>query len=422
MKSSFESGHALGLGLWIDGVPFNWDRSESIEVVSMSLPGLADGNSNLRIPVCVVSKCFMLKDVTYEDILDVVAWSFVWLAQGLFPPRRHDDASFRQGTDNRRIKLANQQLSMKGFLCELRGDWKMLSEVLKIPYWNNKEGICFKCNATLTTLRNFSSEADWRDPANRRSHWDFCRHLASKGLKLSNIFKAPGFSTSCICFDWLRCMDLGVCADFLGNIFWLLLEHQSGSSRKEKVRSLYLKMLDYYQTHGVQDKLKGLTELMLRKKQSASPKLRCSAVQARALVEFARQECQSSLVTDDIVEETAKAAAIHLGNCYRCLSHEHFNADDLLRESIKFCQLYGGLEMHAKAKGSNCWKVKPKFHTFQEMCLQGDNPALCWTYRDEDMGGYIAMVAKRRGGKNSVLSTGRTVLNKFKAKQKPALR
>ena len=38
------------------------------------------------------------------------------------------------------------------------------------------------------------------------------------------------------------------------------------------------------------------------------------------------------------------------------------------------------------------------------------------------MGGYLAAVAKRRGGKNSVVSVGQTALNKFRAKQKTALR
>ena len=31
----------LGLGIWGDGCPCNWDRTRSLEVLSMSLPGLA---------------------------------------------------------------------------------------------------------------------------------------------------------------------------------------------------------------------------------------------------------------------------------------------------------------------------------------------------------------------------------------------
>jgi len=30
----------LGLGLWLDGVPCNWDRSASLEVVAINFPGL----------------------------------------------------------------------------------------------------------------------------------------------------------------------------------------------------------------------------------------------------------------------------------------------------------------------------------------------------------------------------------------------
>ena len=46
----------LGLGLWGDGVPCNWDRTESVEVFSLNLPGQGSTYKTLRIPLVAVSK------------------------------------------------------------------------------------------------------------------------------------------------------------------------------------------------------------------------------------------------------------------------------------------------------------------------------------------------------------------------------
>ena len=47
-----EAGCALlALGLWGDECPCNWDRSESLAVLSLSLPGLTGAYSTMRIPI-----------------------------------------------------------------------------------------------------------------------------------------------------------------------------------------------------------------------------------------------------------------------------------------------------------------------------------------------------------------------------------
>ena len=422
MKQLFSQARALALGLWIDGVPFNWDRSETLECIAISFPGLSGVNKNLRVPVCVISKRFLVKDVTYEDILDILSWSFIWLGQGLFPPSRHDCLPFRRGQDKQRLMQANKAIGISGFLCELRGDWKMLSEIIKVPAWNLKSGCCFKCSITLATIRDFDSSAAWRQPANRINNWQFLLRLHSQGLANSNIFKCPGFTTYCIALDWLHCCDLGVAADFLGNLFWMLLPFQVGSTTAKRVSSLFIKMQDYYKQEQVQDQLKNLTESMLRKKASSSPKLRAKAAETRGLIKFAAQQATLTFHGNDPVEQAAKYAAIHLENCYKCLASSAFDHETLQNESLAFCMLYKALEQDALSKGSVCWRVKPKFHVWQELCMMPGNPADSWAYRDEDLGGSLASVARRRGGRNTVLSTGASVLNKFRAKHQPFLK
>ena len=44
-KSDFGMSEAVALVFWLDGVLCNWDRSESIECLTMSLPGLGGQNT-----------------------------------------------------------------------------------------------------------------------------------------------------------------------------------------------------------------------------------------------------------------------------------------------------------------------------------------------------------------------------------------
>ena len=60
-KSCQELGEArrLGLGLWGDGVPVNYDRSQSMEMLCWSLPGHVNNFGLMRVPfTCINKKSF----------------------------------------------------------------------------------------------------------------------------------------------------------------------------------------------------------------------------------------------------------------------------------------------------------------------------------------------------------------------------
>ena len=63
----------IGVGIWGDGAPCNWDRSDSIEVCSMLLPGLSEEWRNLRIPLTGLSKKHVITPSTFHDICEVFA-------------------------------------------------------------------------------------------------------------------------------------------------------------------------------------------------------------------------------------------------------------------------------------------------------------------------------------------------------------
>ena len=199
------------------------------------------------------------------------------------------------------------------------------------PGWRERAGICWKCLATPSALREFGKEAAWRQaPLN---HWDVMSKILEKGNPINGIKPAPGFRKDCCFIDWLHAVDhgaqviwfifslnflgpffwpcffqdqtfsgacflallfprpktrfsrLGVTPDFLGNFFWYTLP-KLAPTRKAAVQALWQELRQWYSDNAVENRMLTLTETMIRKKANSSPKLRSKAAEARALVPF----------------------------------------------------------------------------------------------------------------------------------------
>ena len=53
--------------------------------------------------------------------------------------------------------------------------------------------------------------------------------------------------------DWLHASDKGVAADFLGNLFVLLLKKMPRGTRKFKCQKLFELMQEFYEDHDIED-------------------------------------------------------------------------------------------------------------------------------------------------------------------------
>ena len=132
----------LGVGVWQDGVPCNWDRSVSLEVCSMNLPGAGSGDAKrMRLPCWALLK-HQIGANTMHDLMDIIAWSLRCLRLGKYPTERHDGTPFKE---KKRLAWAGTPLPTKGILCQIRGDWKMWKEVFGFPQWDKKDGCCARC-------------------------------------------------------------------------------------------------------------------------------------------------------------------------------------------------------------------------------------------------------------------------------------
>ncbi len=77
----------LGISLWMDGTPFNYDRTQSLESITIGFPGLPKPNDTLRVPCTMIKKDFCIKHETIDAIMTVLQWSFQSLASGMFPKK-----------------------------------------------------------------------------------------------------------------------------------------------------------------------------------------------------------------------------------------------------------------------------------------------------------------------------------------------
>ena len=401
-------GPVVGLGLWLDGVAAKWDRAGSIDMLTLSLPGQTGRWKAARIPLCSIDHSWVAKHQTWDDILAVVTWSLQMAAMGVYPTQRPDGQPWLS-TDVQRRRRAGQPLGCKAALVQVTGDWKMYKDIFRFPQHNERDGCCFRCAVRPAGIRDTGSAAPWRQ--DRLDHWGIIARMRQKNLTVSPLFQAPGVRAEILRIDWLHVADLGVAADWLGQLFVYLLG-KFGGSAVAGCASLWRRIQELYVRYPPFAKLDTLTVQMLRV--SGPPKLRCYGSECRGLIPIARHLAEEMLATNNELELTIQQATFQLHSCYATVSTD---GAALAEHSRKFCTLWVSLEQ--VMPGS--FHVKPKMHLFQEMCeLQapGARPLLHSTYREEEFGGSVAALGRRRGGAAGAGALGNQTLLKFCALHK----
>ena len=174
-------------------------------------------------------------------------------------------------------------------------------------------------------------------------------------------------------------------------------------------------MLKYCKDHGVPDHLDVLLHSNFAQPNKGF-KLRASAAQCRFLVPFGLHLAEEVLSAEDPVESTIRNCARHLNNVYTTLSKRSIFFNDVAREeSTKFALRYVALHDILNSKDNRAWRIKPKLHMFLHICSDGGKPSLCWNYRDEDWGGSVSRLCRRKGGVLSAQAMSSGCLIRFVA-------
>ena len=400
----------IALALWGDGVPFNWNREESLEVFTICFPGASGSLQSMRLPISGVSKRHCSEN-TYNDVLSVFSWSMQALATGKHPTTRHDGTAWG-AKESSRAKVAGNDIGARAVCCEIRGDWSFFKHILGMPGWNEKLNCCYKCHANPSNRKDASLGAAWRGTS--LTHWDMMARWLDNGITPSPVWSCPGLRSTCCQIDWLHSCDLGVAADFLGNLFhYLVTKKITGRNIKIRTLKLWSLMQQYYNREKPDSKLDNLSPTMI--KQEKKPvKLRGRAGEVRNLVPFGLEMAQQFLSPAMETERAMLEAAGELVSAYKQLSHVTYNHNALATSARRFCLLSSALE--SISEDVKLWRCKPKMHMWLHLCEAVGNPSNQWLYRDEDAGGAFARWSHRRGGRNSALSTSASLLSRFASK------
>jgi len=132
-----------GFGIHGDGVPCNYDRTESVVVISINLPGLKGKNGRMRIPLVVLPD-HAISDNTLDDIMEVFAWSMRHALSGTKPEARHDNFGWK-ASDHKR-KNSHGALGFQACMVQNRADWDWLTKCYHFPGHGTKSGFCWLCN------------------------------------------------------------------------------------------------------------------------------------------------------------------------------------------------------------------------------------------------------------------------------------
>jgi hypothetical protein len=354
---------------------------------------------------------------TINAIMRIFVWSLEVLLVGCWPTARHDNTPWDPNTDKHR-RNRNGQFKFRGVLMQIRGDWAWYKQMFGFKGWAS-ESICWRCLANKSSMpyADFSLSAKWRKT--RMTQALFMARLRKEAAFINPLMGAPGFNFQYITIDVLHCMDLGVTADAIGNLFWMLLGTvYKGGNKKTQVEALFVNLKAFYRRSNAHCRLQKLTQEMI-KGEKKGPKIRAKGGECRCLVPFAAQQAEELYLSDPNENPlffTVYKAFNCLMDIYMCMSHIPFDANIYGQLCRQFLLLY-------KAIGANFkdpfWKIKPKFHLMQElgefMSAELGSPEHFWAYKDESYVGFIAQIASSRGGQNNAGTTPNRLIQRVRA-------
>ena len=404
----------VSLSLWGDGVPYSWDRKQSVDVWTLSLPGLRlKQHRDIRIPITGVPHQFMTRQSQ-----SVLAWSFQALAAGQFPSQRADGLPWSK-TDTWRKSKAGSPLAVHGALIETKGDWKQLQAVFGVPGWAGglDKPLCWRCTCTKRTLREESGPtSSWLQEDNRLDHFQCLGRIVDEEGGLSPFWSIPWATVESLRLDWLHIVDQGIAPVYLGGLFHMVLSDE-GLGRNEDLRCewLWRQVQEHYDRNGVKDKLNNLTRKMIKPKKG-SIELSGSAAQVRALVPFGLELVLSWQDAELTLEGLgAKQGMKQLSTCYAFLSPEQAarQGGTFLDHALAFQSTVQNLH----AISAKRWQIRPRLHLFLELAAEGGFPSSSWNYKEESFGGSLRRQAHVFGGYTSPLAMSTAMLAKFCSKE-----
>ena len=198
--------------------------------------------------------------------------------------------------------------------------------------------------------------------------------------------------------DVLHCVDLGIFAHVVANIFWEIMGlNLHGTTQEVNCKGIDKAMRQFQKKTKTKNLFRGEMKVETIRTSGGWPKLKCKGACVHSVVPFALQLAEDHL------------SPKHIGLCkmmvrfYEILdSQPLWMAADARVEISKlgqvFCDTYVSFASEAFDAQIRMWKGSPKLHAFQHLCewqaVELGNPRAWWCYSDEDMVGRMVTAAQ----------------------------
>ena len=196
-------------------------------------------------------------------------------------------------------------------------------------------------------------------------------------------FEAPGVKVAIFRVDWLHCVDLGIAADWLGEFLVYVLPELLGRSDAARISVVWRRVQALHRRFPCDSKIEYAAT---HDTDTENEVLWCRVSWPRVSGAPTRRRSFRSSRRDGPQCESASRVATTVCPSTRLLARSVWRR--------KFCALKVALE----ARRPGIFRVKPKLHFFHDLCEhdEGGGPAAHWTYGEEDCGGSMVAMARRR--------------------------
>ena len=157
--------------------------------------------------------------------MSLVSCARPWTKQQSVSFHRNAMTGQRGHADVWRKRRAGRQLLCRGLVYQVTRVWKF-KDIFWFFQHNENHGCCPLCEVTPEGLRDTSSTAPWR--RQRLEHWGIITRVRRRGMVVCPLFGSPRFSCTMIRSDWMHLADLGIDADWIGQLFHHLLVKFAG--------------------------------------------------------------------------------------------------------------------------------------------------------------------------------------------------
>ena len=210
----------------------------------------------------------------------VLAWSFFWLQQGVWPKTDVNGESYHP--DTIQGKKAGMPLA-DGYcatIWSVMGDLDYLAKTLQLPRSTSANPCCL-CRCTLhgpETWKTNTADALWKNTLWKPLEW-----TCWEGRSKCKLFSIPGVSSVSVALDWMHNKYLGIDQYIFGSVLYILCFMVLPLQPLQNLSTCWCHIKQYYKDHNTANRYQNIEKLSMFLRKKGVVKLRGKAGELRGI-------------------------------------------------------------------------------------------------------------------------------------------